>query len=142
MYISIAVTYLRCPSFVPSYNQYCFVILISQDLYSSAAYRCSLFSGVPVWFSSVEELEWMRNMLVDIGINCFHLGMPHDNNAITRSIVLFSNMRNLSKLAISIHLLCLYFRLKMNVECLCILQYHLIPCFLDLFRVVTSRQQL
>lgn len=71
-------TYIRCPAEVPSYNQYCYVILTRQVTYTSVKSICSeRFHGVPVWYESRDEVDWTRTLFQAHGVDCFHLGEHH-----------------------------------------------------------------
>ena len=67
-------TYLRCPRHIAGYNQYCYVVSLRREVYTTVASRCSLFGGEPVWLTDAAELDWLRTLLDTVGILCFHMG--------------------------------------------------------------------
>ena len=69
-----SVTYKRCPSFVPGYNYYCYIVVRQIYIYESVGQYCAAYNGWPVWLDDADEFEWLMPVLESIDVNCFHMG--------------------------------------------------------------------
>ena len=84
-------TYSRCPFDVNSYSYFCYVILDASVTRDLVADRCSVFGGLPVWFSDDAEISWLQNLLAAHSIDCIHLGMyTHHYKVFERHSVLLT----------------------------------------------------
>lgn len=67
-------TYQRCPPNVPGYDYYCYAIFAQEVPGASVSLACSSYGGLPVWFSDMTELLWMKTVLEAHSIDCIYIG--------------------------------------------------------------------
>ena len=75
-HLAAPTTYTRCPSYMPGYNYYCYVMLAEMSYNYDATATCGRFGlgAEPIWFSDQAEVDWLHSVIQEQSINCMHIG--------------------------------------------------------------------
>ena len=87
-------TYDRCPYNVNSYYYECYPIFAQETNYHGVYETCIDFGGLPVWFNTTAEFEWLKTRLQSYLRNCFHIGNFRFVSAATQNLNSFESVIN------------------------------------------------